>query len=166
MWVFTAPALYTLCVLDNVSTAHTMWMPCYPDCTCTWENTGTAGALTSFNYWYLLSGVPAMFVTVWATVRAVYADTEWVCINHNGVIITFTQFVRQWARWAGESRRVEHSSSSVRGVIILNWSASLFLFVFYVSIFQKPLNVSQCNTTEHRFSNTLPLALAIRGVQQ
>lgn len=46
--------------------------------------------LTSFNHWYLLSGVPAMFVTVWATVRAVYADTEWVRISHNSVIVTFT----------------------------------------------------------------------------
>lgn len=129
-WVFTTPALYTLCVSTNASTAHTMWMPCYLDCTCTLENASNAGAPTSFNYWRLLSGVPAMFVTVWATVRAVYADTEWVCITHTSVIATFTQFVDHWASEV-PVRAVEWNIHyQVSGVILFRIDQNVFLFAF------------------------------------
>lgn len=137
------------------------------DCTCTWKNARSARLLASFNYWNLLSGVPAMFVTVWATVRAVYADTEWVRISHSSVIVTFTHFVHQWAWRAGESRGVEHSSSSVRG-LLLGIDRQVLLFVFYVSIFQtfECVITQQQQKKPKRFSNTVPLVLAICGVRQ
>lgn len=144
MRVFTTPALYTLCVLTNASTAHTMWMPCYPNCTCTWKNASAAWTLTSFNYRYFLSGVPAMFVTVWATVRAVYADTEWVWISHKRVIVTFAvcssvSLEGRWEPWSGTF------IIKCQGCCYSELISKSFVCFFLTFWSFKPLNVSKKN---------------------
>lgn len=97
---FTVPALYTLC--KSFLEAQRIQCGCCaaqipPGCITRLQSRGR-GYERTCNGFFCPAGVPAMFVTVWATVRAIFADTEWVCINHTHIVISQEQHAKVWSQ--------------------------------------------------------------------
>lgn len=114
----TAPALYTLCVsllyAQRIQCGCRVVLLCAPPCTacklsvvihphtpwCPYVHSRFVSAAPAGRYpgdrepdcRCCLAGVPAMFVTVWATVRALLADTEWVTRKASRL----SHLCRQW----------------------------------------------------------------------